>query len=391
MFSSRLDWKLGPNRLALLLVDKRRAGIPILDLTESNPTRAGFHYDPGIVTALAGPASLRYEPAPAGSLHAREAVAGYYAGRGPVVYPDRIILSSSTSESYSWLFKLLADPGDEILVPRPSYPLFEYLGALESVRIIQYPLVYHGGWSIDLDRLRSLITSRTGAVVVVNPNNPTGSFLKRDEVEALASLEIPVIADEVFCDYRLESGPGVTSLVGESLLSFSLSGLSKSCGLPQMKLGWIVMNGTAYKDAHARLELIADSYLSVATPVQNALPQMLALGSAVRVQIQARVAANLRVLKTILASHPDCELLRVEGGWYATVRVPQVRSEEQWCLDLLNHQNVLVQPGFFYDFESEAYLVLSLLTAEDVFAEGVQRIWDRIPSGCTDHSALTSL
>ena len=379
MFSSRLDWHLTPNRLATALDEKRRAGVDVLDLTESNPTRAGFEYPSGIAAALGDQRSLRYEPSASGSTAAREAIVGYYSAQGVAVDPARIILAGSTSESYAWLFKLLADPGDEVLTPRPSYPLFEYLAALESVRAIQYPLAYHGRWSIDIDALRSLITPRTRAIVVVSPNNPTGSYLKRDELDALALLGIPIIADEVFSDYPFgKDASRITSLTNETVPSFSLNGLSKTCGLPQMKLGWIVLNGPAWEPVHSRLELIADTYLPVATPVQNALPRLLELGVGVRQQIQTRIERNRASLKSMVSATPQCELLNVEGGWYATVRVPRTRSEEEWCLELLGRDEVLVQPGFFYDFESEAYLVLSLLTEESVFDNGVDRLLRRI-------------
>ena len=387
MFSSRLHWDLRPNRLAEALGAKRRQGAEILDLTESNPTRAGLEYPAEEILAALGDArDLLYEPAPAGLRGAREAVARDYASRGAIVDPARIFITASTSESYAWLFKLLADGGDEVLAPRPSYPLFEFLARMELARVVEYPLVYHDGWSIDLEALGQAIGERTRAIVLVNPNNPTGSFVKRGElgrlVELAADRNLALISDEVFSDYAF--GPDaerVESLTGiEGALTFCLGGLSKLAGLPQMKLGWIVIGGPGALRAEAseRLELIADTYLSAGTPVQHALPLLLEAGADVRRQITARIKANLAALRATFGEHTPAQVLNVEGGWYATVRVPRTKSEEQWCLELLEQDGVLVQPGFFYDFESEAYLVLSLLTPADTFREGVKRVLRRL-------------
>jgi aspartate/methionine/tyrosine aminotransferase len=363
VFSSRLDWNLQTNRLSALRKTKSR----VLDLTESNPTRAGLEY-PGeeILGALADARGLRYDPEPRGLLSAREAVANYY-GDVPV---SRILLTASTSEAYAYLFKLLCDPGDEILSPRPSYPLFEFLAGLESVRVVQYPLRYDGVWHIDFDALERAITPRTRAIVVVNPNNPTGSFLKRVEWARLQRLGIPILSDEVFSDYAFARDDSrVQSLTNApEALTFSMSGLSKIAALPQMKLGWIVASGPGHEAALDRLELIADTYLSVATPVQIALPRLLDAGAKVRAQIIERTRANLATLRQ--ATKP----LHVEGGWYAILQVPRTRSEEEWAIMLLDRHDVLVQPGFYFDFESEAFLVLSLLTPPEVFAEGLCRI-----------------
>ena len=386
-FSSRIHWDLRPNRLARALEAKRRLGATVLDLTESNPTRAGLSYPTeDILASFSDPRSLLYEPTPAGLQTAREAVAAYYAEHASIVDPARILLTASTSESYAWLFKLLADPGDEVLVPRPSYPLFEFLAQMESVRVVQYPLVYHDGWSMDLDALASAFDDRTRAIVLVNPNNPTGSFVKRGELEPLVGMcseqGVALISDQVFADYSF--GPDaerVPTLTGvEGALTFCLSGLSKIAGLPQMKLGWIVIDGPAAlrSEAMERLELIADTYLSAGTPVQHALARLLTAGKAVQQQIAARVDENLAILQTAIGQNSPAQVLKVEGGWYATLRVPRTRTEEEWCLELLEQENVLVQPGFFYDFESEAFLVLSLLTPAETFREGVRRLVDRL-------------
>jgi alanine-synthesizing transaminase len=362
---------------------KRAAGTPILDLTESNPTAAGFAYpSDAILAALADPRSLRYEPGAAGLPAARDAVSAYYAGS---VGPERILLTASTSEAYAFVFKLLADPGDEVLVPNPSYPLFDYLAALDSVRVVQYPLVYNNAWSIDFAALASAVTPRTSAIVLVNPNNPTGSFLKRSELDPLIALclehNLAIVSDEVFADYLLDQqAPVVRTLtVIDEVLTFCLSGLSKVSGLPQMKLGWIATGGPPRhrEQAFERLELIADTYLSVSAPVQWAAPALLGLRGELQAQILARVHANRAFLQSQIGDASPWKLLATEGGWYAVLEAPRIHSEEDWVLSLLAEDDVLVQPGFFFDFEKEAFLVLSLLTTEVVFREGVRRILAR--------------
>ncbi len=367
MFSSRLDWTQQTNRLSALLKTKHH----VLDLTQSNPTSAGLDYpSEEIRDALADPRTLRYTPEPRGLLSAREAVANYY-GEVPA---SRILLTASTSEAYAYLFKLLCDPGDEILSPCPSYPLFEFLAGLESVRVVQYPLRYDGAWHIDFATLEHAITPRTRAIVVVNPNNPTGSFLKRDEWSRLQQFGLPILSDEVFSDYAFapDLSRVATLTDAQHALTFSMSGLSKIAALPQMKLGWIVASGPGHEEALDRLELIADTYLSVATPVQIALPRLLEASVKVREQILERTRANLALLRKSTVP------LHVEGGWYATLQVPRTRSEEEWALTLLDRHDVLVQPGFYFDFESEAFLVLSLLTPPHTFAEGLRRLLEEI-------------
>jgi len=353
MFSRRLKWDSAPNPLSELLSRKRAQGDRILDLTESNPTHAGIVYPP---LTFDDPRMMTYDPASFGLRAARERIAAEYR-----VDPDRVVLTASTSEAYSWLFKLLCDPGDEVLVPTPSYPLFDYLAALESVTVKPYHLRYHEGWFVDLDAIT--ITDRTRAIVVVNPNNPTGSYLKAAELEALLELarrhDLALISDEVFSDYQLQQG-GVTSLLRvEDVPTFCLNGLSKLVGLPQMKLGWIIAN---HRPSLDRLELIADTYLSVGAAVQCSVDKLLALKPAVQGQIMDRVHRNLATLKPART---------VEGGWYAVLQVPRIRTEEEWVVGLLEQHNVLVQPGYFYDFETEAFLILSLLTAPAIFSEGL--------------------
>jgi alanine-synthesizing transaminase len=403
VFSSRLNWDLRPNPLTTLLEQKRAAGTNILNLTESNPTLAGFTYPTAeILSALADPRALHYHPSPRGLPSAREAIANYYAHRDPApcvsvgLRPDQILITASTSAAYAYLFKLLCDPGDEILTPRPSYPLFEFLAALESVRVRQYPLRYDGAWHIDFPALEAAITTRTRAIVVVNPNNPTGSFLKPDEFARLQSIairsasspmrqlgassgstreggasNIPILIDEVFSDYYFGAPPRAPA--APQTLTFCMSGLSKIAGLPQLKLGWIVAQGPGHEAALDRLELIADTYLSVATPVQLALPRLLAASETIRAQILDRAQSNLARLRSLTAG-TACHVLNVEGGWSATLQVPRTRTEEQWALTLLADHDVLVQPGFFFDFESEAFLVVSLITPPEIFTEGVHRL-----------------
>ncbi len=359
--------------------ERRSSGAAILDLTESNPTAAGFAYPSDqILAALADPRALRYQPAAAGMPSARAAVSeDYYSGR---VDPGRILLTASTSEAYTFVFKLLADPGDEVLVPRPSYPLFDFLAALDAVRVVPYPLAYENTWAIDFDALARSITPRSRAIVLVNPNNPTGSFLKQSEIGPLIALasehNLALISDEVFSDYALREDPRLVRSLTEvtEVPTFCLSGLSKVAGLPQMKLGWIV---TSDEQAFERLELIADTYLSVGAPVQLAAPVLLGLRIELQNQILARVRANRAFLASQIGPASPWRLLETEGGWYAILEAPRIQSEEEWVLSLLGDDGVLVQPGFFFDFEREAFLVLSLLTLEEVFEEGVRRILAR--------------
>ncbi|HZS36688.1 MAG TPA: pyridoxal phosphate-dependent aminotransferase [Polyangia bacterium] len=391
MFSARLPASLAPNRIAVALDAARASGRELLDLTESNPTVVGLDYPADeIAAALADPRALVYAPTPRGLDDARAAVAEYYARHGRTVDPAHVWLTASTSEAYSHLFKLLCNPGERVLVPRPSYPLFDLLARLESVELGHYPVRYHGGWFLDAEEVRSAIDARTRAVLVVNPNNPTGSFLKRREAGALERLceerGLALICDEVFADYgrvdEAHGGERVTTLVDRTrALTFSLSGLSKPVGLPQLKLGWIHVAGPAalVAEAEARLEVILDSFLSVAAPVQHAARRLLALTENIGRQIAARVHSNrARVAASVRGT--ALQLLDAEGGWYAVLRVPNTRSEEEWVLALLD-DGVIVQPGFFFDFEREAYLIVSLLVAPEVLDAGLSRIRKRVEEG----------
>jgi alanine-synthesizing transaminase len=378
---------LTANRLAEALASARASGRAFVDLTLSNPTRAGLDYPADLLSGLGDPRALQYDPRAAGALEAREAVAADYARQGLSVAPERIVLTASTSDAYTLIFKLLADAGDEVLVPRPSYPLFDHLTRLDLVVARPYDLDVHGLWSIDVASVERAIAPRTRAVLVVSPNNPTGSFVTRGELDRLAALcaprQIAIIADEVFADYELQ--PGASQRAGrvaarDDVLSFALGGLSKSIGLPQVKLGWIAVSGpvSLVRDALERLELVCDTYLSVSTPVQIAAPLLLARGAGIRAQIAARVTANYRELRTAVAGVPSCNVLESAGGWYAVLQVPTIESEEDLAVRLLTADGVLVHPGYFFDFPRESFLIVSLLPAPATFADGIARVLRRV-------------
>ena len=380
-FSNRLPDVLAPNALSLACARLREKGEIWLDLTESNPTVAGFPYPDDVLQPLSDPRAIGYRPDPRGLRVARESVAAEFARRGVAVAADRVLLTASTSEAYSLLFKLLCDPGDAVLVPRPSYPLFELLTGLDGVAAVPYRLEYHGAWSIDRDSVSAALTARTRAILVVSPNNPTGSLLRAADRDWLAALcarhDLALVGDEVFADYPLCARPDGCGVLGDDrALTFSLGGLSKSAGLPQVKLGWMAAAGPAATVAAAleRLEVIADSYLSVSTPVQVAAPRLIAAGRAIRAAIASRVDRNLRRLRGCLAGRPAISLLEPEGGWSAVLRIPAIEPEERLALRLLEDARVLVHPGYFFDFPREAFLVLSLLPDSDVFATALDRV-----------------
>jgi hypothetical protein len=382
-YSRRLTWDHSQNAFTKLVEERRRAGVSLLDLTSANPTEVFDNYPHAeIQQAYASLDDFTYRPDSFGTERARKAIADWYERRGIRVSPDQLALTASTSEAYALLFKLLCDPGDEVLVPTPSYPLFEYLARLESVEMVPYRLFYDGSWFIDFASVRTAISARTRAIIAVNPNNPTGSFLKSHETEELFKIaqehNLPVIADEVFMDYAFAGTRGCTrTFIGDDrVLSFSLGGLSKSAGMPQMKLAWIAVNGGA--EVRRRLELLLDTYLSVATPVQNALGELLAIGEGIALQIQARIERNRAALEGILRdSH--MHMLHAEAGWSAILQLPNIWREEAWTAELVSRQGVLVQPGYFFDMPSEPYAVVSLLTPEDAFAEGIERLRTATP------------
>jgi len=384
MISSRLPKSLAPNAVSRALAARRKSGASIVDLTATNPTTAGFQYSKQLLDALSNPQALEYDPLPLGLWSARAAVASDFRRRGIVISADRVALTSSTSEAYGLLFKLLCDAGDAVLVPQPSYPLFEHLTQLESVTPIPYSLEYHGAWRIDVDSIVSAATDRVRAILIVSPNNPTGSFLHRDDLDAVSSLAAArgwaIIGDEVFADFPLDPSPAATNvLAGADVLTFSLGGLSKSAGLPQLKLGWIGVGGPSARidEAMAAFEIIADTYLSVSTPVQTAAADLIEQGAGIRAQILARVRRNLESLRTLASAHPSAAVLPVEGGWSAVVQVPQLRTEEALVLELLEKDHVLVHPGYFFDFEREAFVIVSLLVETDSFDRAVARVLAR--------------
>jgi len=393
MFSRRTGWKLTPNRFTQAQRELRAAGREVLDLTISNPNRAGLPYDAGsILSSLSRPEAMDYDPQPKGLASAREAVVAYYreqSGRFEIdpesidrksIDPESVVLTTSTSEGYSYVFRLLCNPGDEVLVPKPSYPLFEFLADLEDVNLIPYILVYDHGWQVDFHSLHQAVNARTRAVVVVHPNNPTGSYVSAHERELLNSFcqehGLALIADEVFLDYPHDGVRRTSFAMNQDALMFTLSGLSKISGLPQMKLAWVVTSGpeNAVAAAMERLEVIADTYLSMNAPIQLATPVLLEQRKNIQPFLLDRVRANLAELDRQLAKPKASQRLVLEGGWYAVLRVPVTQSDEDLAIDALRQASVLVHPGHFYDFPSDGYLIVSLLTPPAEFREGIERL-----------------
>jgi aspartate/methionine/tyrosine aminotransferase len=385
MFSDRTNWNLTPNRLSEALARYRASGKALLDLTASNPTECGFQYAiHAMMRALCNPRTVEYQPDPRGLEIARRAVTAYYNQRNLKVPPERILLTTSTSEGYSFVFRLLCNPGDELLIPSPGYPLFDFLAQIQDVKLVRYALIYDHGWQIDLHALEQAVTPRTRGVIVVHPNNPTGHFAKTAEMAAINQLcarrQMAIIADEVFLDFSLMAEPPFSFCANHEVLTFTLSGLSKMSGLPQMKLAWLAVSGPEElkKEALARLEVIADTYLSLSTPVQLAAPAFFEMRHGFQQQLIPRLRRNLAELDRQLSAQKNCSRLEVEGGWYALLRVPATGSDEDLALELLEQKNVYVHPGHFYDFRQDGYLVVSLITPEDSFAEGIRRLLDRL-------------
>jgi len=383
MFSDRTNWRLAHNRFTRAVEEVRASGGRLLDLSASNPTRVGLDVNQqAILQSLASPQVLDYDPQAKGLRSAREEVASYYRAAHGIhsLDPERIILTSSTSEGYSYIFRLLCNAGDELLVPKPSYPLFEFLADLQDVKLIPYPLIYDHGWQMDFDSLQKAVTGRTRGVVVVHPNNPTGSYVHASEFDPFnkfcAQHGLAMIVDEVFLDYPLDNSPHASFAGNPDVLTFTLSGLSKISALPQMKVAWLVTTGpeNQVNAAMGRLEVIADTYLSMNAPVQWAIPVLLEQRHDVQRQLRARVKSNLAEVDRQLASAKACQRLSLEGGWYAVLRVPVTRSDEELAIELVREKSVLVHPGHFYDFPSDGYLVLSLITAPDDFVAGVGRL-----------------
>jgi alanine-synthesizing transaminase len=383
MFSKRSGWKLTPNRFTEAERELRATGREVLDLTVSNPTRAGLHYDSDtILQALSNPQAMDYDPQPKGLRSAREAVAAYYREQHGIsnLDPESLVLTTSTSEGYSYIFRLLCDPDDEILIPKPSYPLFDFLADLEDVRLVPYPLIYDHGWQIDFPSLSKAVNNRTGAVVVVHPNNPTGSFVSNAEQDKLNEFcqqhDLSMIADEVFLDYAHDAARRPSFASNQAALTFTLSGLSKISGLPQMKVAWIATTGPTEKVTAAldRLEVITDTYLSMNAPIQLATPALLEQRKSIQPILLDRLQTNLQELDGQLATQKTCQRLDVEGGWYAVLRVPAIQSDEDLAIDILRKTSVLIHPGHFYDFPSDGYLIASLITPLKDFREGIERL-----------------
>jgi aspartate/methionine/tyrosine aminotransferase len=380
MFSNRLPPHAEINPLSRARSALEAAGVAVADLTASNPTTVGITYPDGLLDALGAEHAVRYAPEPLGLATAREAVAADYARRGARVDPQQVVLSASSSEAYSWLFKLLCNPGDAVLVPQPSYPLFEHLTRLEAVQAIPYHLRYHGRWEIDFGAVTAA-PPNVRALLLVSPNNPTGSYVTKEEVKRIAEIcrarRWAIVADEVFADYAVDAvNPRTECVMDLDVLSFTLGGASKSLGLPQIKLGWMVVGGAEAerRRALAALEIIADAFLSVGTPVQGAASSLLARGRSIREQIRRRLAGNLACARSLSLEYPSCTLLPVEGGWSLVVRVPAFRSEEALTLELLERERVVVHPGYFFDFPHEAYIVVSLIPPPDMFADAFSRV-----------------
>jgi aspartate/methionine/tyrosine aminotransferase len=381
MFSSRLPPELAPNALARAVERRRRSGAVLLDLTETNPTAVGLPYPADVLDALATRRAAVYRPDPMGDAEARDAVAATLRDRGAEIDAGQVVLVSSTSEAYAVLFKLLCDPGQSVLVPQPSYPLFGLLTGLDAVAAVPYRLRLADDWAIDRAGVARAVTPQSRAILVVSPNNPTGSMLRMGDRDWLVDLgrerDIALIADEVFGEYPLTPRSEAVSLAGERrVLTFTLGGLSKSAGLPQVKLAWIAVSGpdAHVREALARLEIIVDTYLSVSTPVQMAAPRFIAAGREIRDAIRARIRQNLDRLREQTRGTPALTLYEPEGGWSAVLRMPATRSEEEVVLGLLDDAGVLVHPGYFFDFDEEAFLVVSLLPRPDVFDEAVSRV-----------------
>ena len=385
MFARRTEWNLAANRYSLAVEEARSSGRTLLDLTASNPTTVGLHFEgERILRALQHPRALEYEPASKGILAAREAVAEYYAGWGVALSAERIILTDSTSEAYSYCFRLLCDPGDEVLVPQPSYPLFEFLADIQDVKLVPYELVYDHGWQIEFESLHRAITPRSRAIMVVHPNNPTGHFTRRWELERLNALcrkhELALVADEVFLDYGLENSIAteepLSFAANDAALTFTLSGLSKICALPQFKVAWIAASGPPelVSAALERLDVIADTYLSPNAPVQWAIAELLATRDGIQQQLRQRVQRNLRELDAQLAKAKMTTRLEFDAGWYAVLRTSSARSDEDTAIALLEQEGVLIHPGHFFDFPGTGYLVASLIAPEEDFREGMGRV-----------------
>lgn len=386
-FAHRTNWQFASNPLVTKLEELRKASVEILDLTESNPMHCEFVYPrEKILRPLSKRKNLDYTPSPQGNKEAREAIREYYRKKGVEVPLERIFLTASTSEAYSFLFKLLINSGEGVLFPRPSYPLFDSLAELHDIKMEYFSLQYKNGWGIDIPELIKKIHAHMAAIVLVNPNNPTGSYVKGHELKAINEVclkkELALISDEVFWDFQLDSHlEGKASLANnQDVLSFTLGGISKTLGLPQMKLSWIILSGPekVVEAAINRLEIISDTYLSVSTPVQNSLPDWLLLAQDIQDQMSIRLKENLRFLKEQWQAMSSCQVFPVEGGWYAVIKIPDNLEEEEWLIRLLEHEHVFIHPGYFFSFPQEGFMVVSLLTPIRIFQDGLLRVLNRL-------------
>lgn len=387
MFSNKFDYNIEKNRISKLLSEKKTNGIEITDLTESNPTNAGFVYDKDLILkAIAKEDSLRYAPEPKGMLAGRKAISEYYRKKNINVEPDNIFLTSGTSEAYSFIFKLLTNPFDEVLIPAPGYPLFAYIAEMESLNTLSYNLIYtkNAEWKIDFNSIESQITEKTKAIILVNPNNPTGHYIKKNELKDLIRIckkyNLSVISDEVFWDYNIDINfEDIVSLASiNEILTFTLSGISKICGLPQMKLSWFIVNGEKMlcDEAKSKLEIIADTFLSVGIPIQLGINDILENENNIGEQIKNRVKRNYYYLKEKVTVIVDVELLSAEGGWYSVLKIETGIEEEILAFELLKEKNIYIHPGYFFDFEEGCNIVVSLLTPESVFKNGINGIME---------------
>ena len=388
MFSTRTSWDTAESNWSRALVARRASGLPLHDLTSANPTECGFDYDPSLLDSLTNTSGLHYTADPLGLFQAREAVCTYYQDHQRLFTPDdrfhlaprQVLLTASTSEAYSFLFRLLCDAGDEVLIAQPGYPLFDFLADLDDVRLISYPVFYDHGWHLDLHALRERMTNRTRAIVIVHPNNPTGHYTRPQDREALEKLAVEhnlaLIIDEVFLDYSFGKAEPSFALGEHRALTFVLSGLSKVIGLPQMKLSWISSYGPSaiLEPALARLEVIADTFLSVSSPVQHATPVWLAGRLHMQSQMRQRTAGNLHWLDDALQTQANINRLQVEGGWYAILRVPSLQTSEETAIQLLKHAGVVVHPGSFFGMNDSPLLVLSLVAPPEIFRVSVREL-----------------
>jgi alanine-synthesizing transaminase len=375
--------KRTPHDLSLNPISKVQESIPansLLDLTQSNPTQCGFEYPLDLLKALASPLNLKYEPNSFGHPEARQAIASYLSSKGNEISPENILVASSTSEAYSYIFKLLADPGDSFLVPTPGYPLLDHLIRLEGVNLTPYSLKAEPYWPVDLENLKTTAQSQIKGLVIVNPHNPTGTFLNPNDQKAIGQLcqekEWAYISDEVFADFAYP-GETIQRCIPQDVLSFRLGGISKSLGLPQLKLSWMILDGPPdlLVEARERLELITDTYLSVGTPVQLALNELFQFAPSFQQQLMERVLSNRAHLTETLKNMTGVKIWQAQGGWYALLEILKTGvKDENLVIELLKKEQVFVQPGGFYDFEKGCFLVLSLLPEREVFREGISRM-----------------